>query len=158
MVRCFIGLGSNLGDPMDQLQRALAALAQIEHCRLGRISRFYRNPAIGPGPQPDFINAVAELFTDLPAPDLLAALHRIEDAQGRERGIRWGARTLDLDLLLYGDSAIETPALQVPHPRLHERNFVLYPLSDIAPELVLPNGHSLQALLDGCSRQGLEPL
>jgi len=155
MIRCFIGLGSNLDDPAGQLQQALAALGNLEHSRLGRISRRYRNPAVGPGEQPDFINAVAELFTDLPATTLLKALQDIETAQGRVRTVRWGARTLDLDLLLYGDTVIDTPELQVPHPRLPERNFVLYPLYDIEPELILPDGSALRTHLHACSSQGL---
>jgi len=158
MIRCFIGLGSNLDDPANQLERALTALRHLEGCRLGQVSRYYRNPAIGPGEQPDFINAVAELFTHLGAAELLAALHRIEADQGRERLVRWGARTLDLDLLLYGQEVINTPTLQVPHPRIGERNFVLYPLNDIAPELAFPDGTSLKARLDCCPDQGLQPL
>jgi len=158
MERCFIALGSNLDDPAGQLNRALEALARLEHSRLGAVSRRYRNPAVGPGPQPDFINAVAELFTELEPAALLAALQRIETAQGRVRTLRWGARTLDLDLLLYGDRIIDTPDLTVPHPRMRERNFVLYPLFDIAPELTLPDGSSLRSWVDCCSNEGLEPL
>lgn len=156
MIRCFIGLGSNLDDPAAQLQQALVALGNLERSRLGRVSRHYRNPAVGPGQQPDFINAVAELFTDLPAVELLRALQGIETAQGRVRTIRWGARSLDLDLLLYGDAVIDTPALQVPHPRMFERNFVLYPLHDIEPELILPDGSVLRTHLRACSSQGLQ--
>jgi 2-amino-4-hydroxy-6-hydroxymethyldihydropteridine diphosphokinase len=158
MIRCFIGLGSNLDDPAKQLDRALIALAAIPQSQLGQISPRYRNPAVGPGPQPDFINAVAELFTELDATALLLELQRIENAQGRQRGVRWAARTLDLDLLLYGDAVIATPTLQVPHPRMLERNFVLYPLHAIAPDLILPDGTSLGARLDCCSSQGLEPV
>lgn len=157
-MRCFVGLGSNLDDPVQQLQRALAALAALPASRLGAVSRFYRNPAIGPGPQPDFVNAVAELDTGLDAETLLAQLQAIETAQGRRRTVRWGARTLDLDLLLYGDQVIDTPTLQVPHPRMLERNFVLHPLHDIAPDLVLPDGSSLSGRLDCCPSQGLQPL
>ena len=122
---------------------------------LGVVSPLYRNPAIGPGQQPDYLNAVAELHTTLDAPMLLSQLQSIELAQGRVRNERWAARTLDLDLLLYGDACIDLPQLQVPHPRLCERNFVLYPLHDIAPDLVLPHGTSLRALLDCCSSTGL---
>lgn len=158
MFRSFIGLGSNLAEPTQQLQQALTALARLEHCRLGLVSPFYRNPALGPGTQPDYVNAVAELFTTLSAAALLAQLHAIENAQGRVRSMRWAARTLDLDLLLYGDSIIATPTLQVPHPRMHERNFVLYPLYAIAPDLTLPDGTSLSALLDCCPDYGLQQL
>lgn len=158
MLRCFIGLGSNLAEPLLQLQQALAALARLPHSRLGRVSPFYRNPALGPGTQPDYINAVAELFTALDAADLLENLQAIENAQGRVRSERWGARTLDLDLLLYGEQTIATATLQVPHPRLRERNFVLYPLHAIAPDLIFPDGTSLTALLDCCPATGLQQL
>lgn len=158
MQRCFIGLGSNLEQPRAQLQRALQALAALQQSRLGRVSPFYGNPAIGPGAQPDYTNAVAELFTTLEPFDLLAQLQAIENAQGRVRAERWGARTLDLDLLLYGDRTIDTPTLQVPHPRLRERNFVLYPLHDIAPDLRFPDSTPLTALLDCCSDAGLQRL
>jgi 2-amino-4-hydroxy-6-hydroxymethyldihydropteridine diphosphokinase len=158
VIRCFIGLGSNLDEPLQQIQRALDALAALEHCTLCAVSPCYRNPAIGPGEQPDFINAVAELLTSLTPLELLADLQRIENTQGRVRNIRWSARTLDLDLLLYGDRIVALPELQVPHPRLRERNFVLYPLHDIAPTLTLPDDTPLTALLDCCSAHGLQRL
>ncbi|HSB95349.1 MAG TPA: 2-amino-4-hydroxy-6-hydroxymethyldihydropteridine diphosphokinase [Spongiibacteraceae bacterium] len=159
MLRCFLGLGSNLAEPLLQLKQALSALNRLEHCKLGLVSPFYRNPALGPaGAQPDYINAVAELFTSLSATTLLGEMQNIENAQGRVRSERWAARTLDLDLLLYGDQAIATPTLEIPHPRLRERNFVLYPLHAIAPELILPDGTSLSALLDCCSAVGLQQL
>ncbi len=154
-IRCFVGLGSNLEDPATQLAHALRALSEIPLCQLSATSPLYRNPAIGPGKQPDYLNAVAELHTTLDALTLLAHLQRIETAQGRVRNEHWGARTLDLDLLLYGHACIDLPQLQVPHPRLHTRNFVLYPLHDIAPDLALPRGTSLRALLDCTSDAGL---
>ena len=154
-IRCFVGLGSNLDTPAAQIERALAALASIPETRPGDISPRYRNPALGPGQQPDYVNVVAELHTSLDALALLAQLQRIELAQGRVRGERWAARTLDLDLLLYGEAVIDLPHLQIPHPRMHERNFVLYPLFDIAPDLALPRGASLRALLDCCPDSGL---
>lgn len=158
MQRCFVGLGSNLEQPRMQLEHALAALGALDRCRLGSVSPFYGNPAIGPGAQPDYVNAVAELFTALEPAALLAQLQRIENAQGRVRTERWGARTLDLDLLLYGAETIDTPTLQVPHPRMRERNFVLYPLRDIAPDLRFPDGTPLTALLDCCPDAGLQRL
>jgi 2-amino-4-hydroxy-6-hydroxymethyldihydropteridine diphosphokinase len=158
MQRCFIGLGSNLEQPQMQLQRALSALAALAHCRLGLVSPFYGNAAIGPGIQPDYVNAVAELFTTLEPHALLAHLQAIESAQGRVRTERWGARTLDLDLLLYGAQTIATDTLQVPHPRMRERNFVLYPLRDIVPDLCFPDGTPLAALLDCCPDAGLHRL
>jgi 2-amino-4-hydroxy-6-hydroxymethyldihydropteridine diphosphokinase len=154
-IRCFIGLGSNLGDPATQIQHALNALNKIYGSKLGAVSPLYRNPAVGPGEQPDYLNGVAELHTTLDALTLLAQLQNIELAQGRVRTERWAARTLDLDLLLYGAAFIDLPQLQIPHPRLSERNFVLYPLYDLSPDLVLPHGTSLRALLDCCSDIGL---
>jgi 2-amino-4-hydroxy-6-hydroxymethyldihydropteridine diphosphokinase len=158
MRRCFIGLGSNLDEPLAQLQHALTALDALEHCQLGRVSPFYSNPAVGPGIQPDYVNAVAELFTTLDAHALLARLQAIESARGRVRNERWGARTLDLDLLLYDAETIASDTLQVPHPRIRERNFVLYPLYDIAPDLRFPDGTPLKALLDCCPDAGLHRL
>lgn len=155
-IRCYIGLGSNLDNPETQIQRALNALGQSEDIALTVVSPLYRNPAVGPGQQPDYLNAVAEITTALDALTLLSKLQSIELAQGRIRTERWGARTLDLDLLLYGNACIDLPQLQVPHPRMTERNFVLYPLYDIAPDLVMPRGASLRSLLDCCPSIGLE--
>lgn len=158
MIRCFIGLGSNLGNPERQIQAAIAALKANPQIVLGQLSPLYRNPAIGPGEQPDYINAVVELFTALEPLALLRELQTIENAQGRVRNVRWGSRTLDLDLLLYGSEAIATDELIVPHPRMATRNFVLYPLYAIAPDLTLPDGTSLRALLDCCPDLGLQRL
>lgn len=157
-IRCFIGLGSNLNDPAAQIRHALAALGKIPDLILGAVSALYRNPAVGPGEQPDYLNAVAEVHTTLDALALLSHLQDIESMQGRVRSERWAARTLDLDLLLYGDACIDLPQLQVPHPRLHERNFVIYPLQDIAPDLGLPRGTSLRSLLDCVPSVGLVQL
>lgn len=148
MARAFIGLGSNLDQPACQLQAALRALRMLANSRLGAVSSFYGNPAIGPGDQPDYVNAVAELVTELMPDDLLRQLQRIELTQGRVRQERWGARTLDLDLLLYDDEIITQPNLTVPHPRLTERDFVLVPLAEIAPSLILPDGSSVGSYLD----------
>lgn len=158
MVRAYVGLGSNLDDPERQLRRALEALAQLPQTRLAGCSRFYRSAPLGPQDQPDYINAVAALETTLEAEALLDALQAIESAQGRVRLRRWGPRTLDLDLLLYGDAVLATPRLTVPHPGLAERNFVLYPLADLAPEMVLPDGRALTDLLKQCDATGLEAL
>jgi 2-amino-4-hydroxy-6-hydroxymethyldihydropteridine diphosphokinase len=156
-VRAYIGLGSNLADPQAQLAKAVEALRTLPQSRLTAFSRLYRSRPMGPADQPDYINAVAMLDTRLKAEALLDALQAIETTQGRVRGPqRWGPRTLDLDLLLYGAEVIDSERLQVPHPGLAERNFVLYPLADIAPELVLPDGRSLWQLLAGCSANGLE--
>lgn len=159
MVRAYIGLGSNLDDPERQLRRALEALAQLPQTRLAGCSRFYRSVPLGPQDQPDYINAVAALDTTLEAETLLDALQAIETAQGRVRGPeRWGPRTLDLDLLLYGSETLATPRLSVPHAGLAERGFVLYPLAELVPGLVLPDGRTLADLLARCDAAGLEPL
>ncbi len=137
-VTAYIGLGSNLEDPVQQVQRALVELAAIPATRLLRQSSLYRSPPLGPPDQPDYINAVAELSTTLQPLELLDELQHIENAHGRVRGIRWGARTLDLDLLLYGDRRIDESRLILPHPGLALRAFVLVPLLEIAPALDVP--------------------
>ncbi len=157
-VRAYIGLGSNLDDPVRQLRRALAALARLPETHLAGYSRFYRSVPLGPQDQPDYVNAVAALDTTLDAEALLDALQAIETAQGRVRTLRWGPRTLDLDMLLYGNEVLATPRLTVPHPGLAERSFVLYPLAELATDLALPDGRTLAGLLNHCDRSGLEPL
>jgi len=146
VIRCYIGLGSNLGDPSRQLDRAVAALAELPDSQLVATSPRYGSQAVGPGEQPDYVNAVAALDTLLAPLALLDALQAIEHRQGRVRTLRWGARTLDLDLLLYGEQVLDLPRLQVPHPRLTERSFVLCPLLDLAPDLCLPDGRALASL------------
>lgn len=159
-VRVYIGLGSNLQQPAEQLSKALEALARIPGCRLQTQSRRYRSLPLGPQDQPAFVNAVAELSTRLAPLALLDRLQALELAQGRARGgQRWGPRTLDLDLLLYGDRRIELPRLRVPHPGLAGREFVLYPLLEIAgPELNVPGLGRLGELVARCPRNALEPL
>jgi 2-amino-4-hydroxy-6-hydroxymethyldihydropteridine diphosphokinase len=153
----YIALGSNLGDPLAQLKAAVVALARLPRSRLARLSRVYRSAAVGPGIQPDYLNAAALLITALPPMPLLRALQAIETGQGRVRSGRWAARTLDLDLLLYGDLTIDTPELQIPHPRMARRNFVLYPLLDISGRnLQLPDGTDLGTLTLECPRGELE--
>lgn len=152
----YIGLGSNLEDPRAQVERALEALARLHRSELLRCSPLYRSAPMGPADQPDYVNTVAALRTGLSPLDLLDALQEIEKAQGRQRGPqRWGPRTLDLDVLLYGESIVESPRLTVPHPGLTERNFVLVPLFDIAPDLILPDGRRLAALAETCPWDGL---
>jgi 2-amino-4-hydroxy-6-hydroxymethyldihydropteridine diphosphokinase len=159
-VTAYIGLGSNLQQPIEQVKRALQQLAKIPHTSLLAASPLYRSVPLGPADQPDYINAVAALATRLSALELLDVLQAIEKQQGRVReGERWGPRTLDLDLLLYGDLQIQTERLTVPHPGLGERNFVLYPLYNIAGEdLLIPGLDTLGHLLQACPRQGLELL
>ena len=154
----YIGLGSNLQQPQQQVERALVALAQIPGTRVSGQSRWYRSAAVGPGEQPDYINGAARLETELEAHQLLDQLQAIENAQGRVRIERWGSRTLDLDLLLYGEQTIASDRLQVPHPYLPERNFVLYPLADIDADICLPDGRSLASLLAQSNTDGLTPL
>ena len=147
-VTSYIALGSNLESPEDQLKRALKHLAQLTDCHLTRISSFYHNPALSPS-QPDYINAVVELTTQLSAQNLLQGLQNIEHKQGRVRTEHWGARTLDLDMILYGNEIIESEELKIPHPRMLERPFVLIPLLEIAPQLVLPTGVTLASACVG---------
>ena len=158
MTRCYIGLGSNLANPAEQLRSALAAMETIPQTRVAACSAFYCSAPIGPGEQPDYVNAVACLDTELDATALLDALQQIENRHGRERSVRWGARTLDLDILLFGSEIIDTARLSVPHPRMAERNFVLQPLAELAPELTMPDGRSVQALLQQCPSNRLHRL
>jgi 2-amino-4-hydroxy-6-hydroxymethyldihydropteridine diphosphokinase len=134
-VHAFVGLGANLGDPALALQHALRGLAALPHTTLVRQSRIYRSAPVDAG-GPDYLNAVAEIATRMTAPELLQALQGLEQAAGRERPYRNAPRTLDLDLLLYGNARIASAALTVPHPRLRERAFVLLPLQELAPERV----------------------
>ncbi len=158
-IRAYIGIGSNINDPERQVKRALEALAALPRSRLRKHSDLYRSCPMGPQDQPDYINAVAELETRLPALELLDFLQDIENQQGRVRGaVRWGPRTLDLDLLIYGQARIEEAGLTVPHPGIAERAFVLYPLSEIAPDLAIPGLGALQELLRRCPPEGLERL
>ena len=135
----YVGIGSNLQGPTHQIEYATGLLAEIPRTRLVFMSSMYRSTPFGGVEQPDFVNAVAALLTCLGPLELLAALQDIEDRQGRERGAtRWGPRVLDLDLLVYSSQTIDEPDLTVPHPGIGERNFVLLPLGEIAPELVIP--------------------
>ena len=155
-----VGLGANLGDAAGTIRDAIDALACLPDTRLLRASRLYRTPAWGVTAQPDFINAVAVLETALPARDLLDALLDIERACGRVRidGERWGPRTLDLDVLLYGDAIIDEPGLRVPHPHLHERAFALLPLLDAWPDAVIPGVGLARECAAAMAVDGIEPL
>jgi 2-amino-4-hydroxy-6-hydroxymethyldihydropteridine diphosphokinase len=154
----FIGLGSNI-EPEANLRVAARLLAEHPALSVTAVSPVYRTPPWGPVPQGDYLNAVVALRTGLSAEALLDALQAIEAQRGRERSpqaVRWGPRTLDLDLLLYGDSVIETPRLVVPHPRLAERAFALVPLCDLAPALKHPLlGRTMAELLEAVSREGI---
>ena len=148
MARAYIALGSNLHTPLEQLKRALKALAQLPQTQLMAVSSFYRSKPLGPQDQPDYLNAAVEISTALSPLALLDELQRIENEQGRVRLRRWGERTLDLDILLYGDEIIQTERLTVPHYDMHNREFVIVPLAEIAPNLILPNGQKLAELAD----------
>lgn len=154
----YIGLGSNLDDPRAQVELALVELAAIPDTCVLNVSALYRSLAVGPGEQPNYINAAALLETSLSPLALLDALQAIEQAHRRVRLEHWGPRTLDLDILLLDSLIIASERLRVPHPYLTQRNFVLYPLADIAPALLLPDGTSLKELIAQCPQDGLERL
>jgi len=159
MERVYIGLGSNLAEPRQQLHSALQAIGALPHCQLLGVSSFYLSDPLGPADQPPYLNAVAELDCALAPLELLDALQAIERDQGRVRKAeRWGPRTLDLDILLFGQRLIDEPRLQVPHYHLHARAFVLYPLAELAPQLTLADGRQLSALLAACPFTGLQRL
>ncbi len=158
MVNAFVGLGANVGVPEQQIREAISALARLPFTRLIRQSTLYWSPPWGLISQPAFVNAVAEISTELAAEELLAALLRIERDAGRERAERWGPRLLDLDLLLYGDVLIDLPGLRVPHPHMHERGFVLLPLAEIAPELYIPGYGRATDLLQAVDCAGIKAL
>lgn len=146
----YIGIGSNLETPVDQVQQAIHELSNLPHCQLVKASSLYASKPMVPQDQPDYINAVVHLETDLEPIALLNALQELEHLHRRVRKQHWGPRTLDLDMLLYNQETINHARLQVPHPGLTQRNFVLYPLAEINSQLSLPNGTSLQQLLQNC--------
>lgn len=154
----FIGLGSNLAEPSVQLAQAVVGLAALPDTELVAQSPFYCSRPAGPQDQPDFINGAVWLRTLLPPLALLDHLQEIERAHGRERGRHWGPRTLDLDLLIYGDETLSGPRLTVPHPQLPNRDFVLQPLLDLNPALVLPDGTGIADLRRRCPDNQLRKL
>jgi 2-amino-4-hydroxy-6-hydroxymethyldihydropteridine diphosphokinase len=153
----YVGLGSNLDDPQTQVHRALDALDALPATRLVAASKLYATAPVGPQDQPDYVNAVARLETGLAPTELLAALLGIEATQGRCRdGTRWGPRTLDLDLLLHGQTRLDLPGLHLPHPQIRHRAFVLIPLADLAPaDLEIPGQGILSDLLRDCPADGV---
>ncbi|MFJ2446497.1 2-amino-4-hydroxy-6-hydroxymethyldihydropteridine diphosphokinase [Pseudomonas sp. NPDC087626] len=158
MERIYIGMGSNLAAPQEQLRSAVQALTQLPKTQLTGVSAFYQSDSLLPG-QPRYTNAVAALESALAPLELLDALQTIENQQGRERLERWGPRTLDLDILLFGDRLIDEPRLKVPHYQMQERAFVLYPLAELAPaQLELADGRRLSDLLAACPFVGLDRL
>jgi 2-amino-4-hydroxy-6-hydroxymethyldihydropteridine diphosphokinase len=154
-VAAFIGLGSNLDDPPARIRRALQALAALPGTRVVRRSSLYRNPPVGDPDQPDFVNAVAEIETGLAPRELLGELLAIERAHGRVRDRPDGPRTLDLDLLLYGERTVHEPGLTIPHPRMLARAFVLLPLAEIAPEAVVPGRGRIAQLVRNVDTSGM---
>ena len=156
MTTAYVGVGSNLQDPEKQVRQAFDELAGIEGTKLTRKSSLYRTAPMGYAAQPDFVNAVAEVETKLPAEALLDRLQEIEAAHRRERSFANAPRTLDLDLLLYGDAAIATERLSIPHPRMHERAFVLAPLVEIAPLAAIPGVGPARECLARCRGQEIE--
>ncbi|MBM4197235.1 MAG: 2-amino-4-hydroxy-6-hydroxymethyldihydropteridine diphosphokinase [Gammaproteobacteria bacterium] len=152
----YVGLGSNLDEPLQQIAAALAAIARLPDTRVECRSRLFRNPPFGVTDQPDFVNGVAGVLTGLPPIELLRCLKRIEQSQGRDpAGPRWGPRTIDLDLLMHGAWRIDSPDLGLPHPGIARRNFVLFPLLEIAPTLEVPGVGSLSSLAAALDAGGL---
>ena len=147
MVQVYIALGSNLNTPTEQLNSALEAISSLPNTELKSVSGFYQSKPLGPQDQPDYVNAVAMIETTRPPLALLDELQRIENEQGRVRLRRWGERTLDLDILLYGNEIIQNERLTIPHYDMHNREFVIVPLFEIASDLVLPNTQPLVDLV-----------
>jgi 2-amino-4-hydroxy-6-hydroxymethyldihydropteridine diphosphokinase len=155
----YVGLGSNLDDPLSHVRGALGEFGRISDTRVVARSRLYRSPPLGPPNQPDYVNAVAGLLTLLGPEDLLHALNDIEARHGRERtGPKWGPRPLDLDLLLYAGRELRTQKLVLPHPGLHERAFVLVPLAEIAANVRVPGYGRVEALARACDAGALTAL
>jgi 2-amino-4-hydroxy-6-hydroxymethyldihydropteridine diphosphokinase len=153
-----IGLGANLGDPVAQLRAAIAAIGGLPETRVTAVSSFYRTAPVGHLAQPDFVNAAAAIDTGLGPRALLEALQSIEVSAGRVRTFKDAPRTIDLDLLLYGDRVVEEPGLSIPHPRLHERAFALAPLVEIEPAAVVPGRGRAADLLARCAGQTVAKL
>ncbi|WP_194757050.1 2-amino-4-hydroxy-6-hydroxymethyldihydropteridine diphosphokinase [Aliidiomarina indica] len=155
MIRVYLGLGANLGNPKQTLLDVMDELRQADFVSQLSCSSLYASKPMGPQDQPDYVNAVVGFFTELAPIPLLDTLQRIEADFGRVRGRRWGARTLDIDILLYGDQTVNTERLQIPHMGIEQREFVLVPLAEIAPDLDLPSGNSVKSLAQSISHNGL---
>ena len=155
----YVGLGSNLGQPATQLREAIDRLARLPDTRLIATSRLWSSPPLGPPGQPDYVNAVAGLLTRREPRDLFGELQAIEQAMGRSRPpVRWGPRLIDLDLLAFGSETLDEPGLTVPHPGLHQRDFVLYPLAEIAPQLWIPGKGRVSTLAGEVEDRGSRAL
>jgi 2-amino-4-hydroxy-6-hydroxymethyldihydropteridine pyrophosphokinase len=158
MATAYIALGANLGDPVQTLKDAILHLSGLSQLQFLRSSSLYTSTPMGPSDQPDYVNAVCRAETDLAPLELLDLLQAVENQFGRQRIKHWGPRTLDLDLLLYDDQVINEPRLCVPHPGMTERDFVLIPLAELAPELNLPNGRSVASLLIDMTHHDLKKI
>ena len=156
MIRAYVGLGANLGEPRRQLTEAIIAMSGLPETRLAGHSSFYRTAPVGHEDQPEFLNAVAALDTRLAPGVLLEGLQGIERRHGRERPFLDAPRTLDLDLLVFGDERIARPGLTVPHPRMHQRAFVLQPLLELDPGISIPGKGKASAFLAACASQKIE--
>ena len=153
-VTAYIGLGSNQGDAVSNICSGVTHIKEIHHTTYSACSSLYRSAPVGYLDQADFVNAVCQLDTELSAAELLQALQEVENRAGRRRdGVRWGPRILDLDLLLYGNTVMRTESLELPHPRMHERAFVLYPLQEIAPAMDIPGRGNINKLVELCASQ-----
>ena len=153
--RVFLGLGSNLGDRRDLLRRAREQLAALPDTTVTQVSNLYLTAPVGGPEQNEYLNQVVEIRTALSARELLSSIARIEAALGRERLVRWGPRSIDVDILWYDGASIAEADLEVPHPRMEERRFVLEPLAELAPDLVLSSGRTAQEALDGVKEQAV---
>jgi len=155
----YIGLGANLNDPANTLRQAFEAISRIPNSRLVGRSQLYSSTPMGPADQPDYVNAVAQIKTELSPLELFKHTCDIEQLHGRTRnGEHWGPRTLDLDILLFGSESIHDETLTVPHYGLKQREFVIYPLLEISPELVLPCGTKLENLTESVPLNGMRPI
>ncbi len=156
-IPAYIGLGANIGDPVAQIRDAWQRISVLSGCRDAQLSHLYLSEPMGPPGQPDYFNAAGAVLTTMPAVELLEHLLRIESDMGRIRDdMRWGPRIIDLDLLVYAEQTIDRKGLCVPHPGVHERNFVLYPLADIAPDLCIPGKGQVSNLMALTGDRGLE--
>lgn len=154
MTLAYIAIGSNLASPLEQVNAAVQALGEIPESRIVAVSSFYRTPPLGPQDQPDYLNAAVVLETALTAETLLDNTQRIELQQGRVRKAeRWGPRTLDLDIMLFGHEVIRTERLTIPHYDMKNRGFMLWPLFEVTPDLTFPDGISLKTILDNLNAE-----
>ncbi len=158
MATVFIGLGSNLGDRVANIRMALEKLSSQPEIKIRAVSSFYLTKPVGFQDQPDFVNAVAALETDLSPKEMLSVILKIENEMGRVRNFKWGPRNIDIDILLYDNLVLDTRELKIPHPFMTERAFVMKPLAEIAPKLKLPDGRTVKEIINGLDDQGVQRL